>query len=113
MRLRALIALIVTLLVAIPARADSGNDPAEIARTWSAAWVFAPANEPVPALVASDDPWFTNPVLSGDCGDFMRGRPHSRSIVYRPPSYLHSKHWLSADVDVQATTLAFLAAARG
>ena len=71
----------------------------------------APADEPALALVARDDPWFTIPVLRGDCGAFMQGRPLSRSIVYGPPSYLHDRHWLSGDADVQATILAFLAAA--
>ena len=68
----------------------------------------APPEEPVLALVAQDDPWFRSPALHGDCGAFMAGRAHSRSIVYRPPGYLHDRHWLSVDGNVQATILGFL-----
>lgn len=68
----------------------------------------APQDEPVLALVGADDPWFRLPVLRGDCGEYMQGRPQSRSIVFRAPNYLHDKHWLSFDPGVQGTIVRFL-----
>jgi hypothetical protein len=66
----------------------------------------APESEPVLALVASDDPWFRSPVLSGDCGDWMDG--NDESLVFEPPGYLHRRHWLSFDRDVQRIVIDFL-----
>ncbi len=67
----------------------------------------APAGQPVLALVGEDDPWFREPVLSGECGAFMHGRTQ-RSIVFRAPNYLARKHWLSSDPDVQKTIVEFV-----
>jgi dienelactone hydrolase len=67
----------------------------------------APAGQPVLTLVGEDDPWFTNPVLRGDCGAYMQGHA-AHSIVYRAPSSLSDKHWLSVYSDVRRTILAFL-----
>ena len=67
----------------------------------------APAGQPVLSLVGQGDPWFRLAVLHGDCGAFMQG-PEQRSIVYRPPSHLAGKHWLSADRGVQKTILDFI-----
>lgn len=44
----------------------------------------APPDEPVLALVRSDDPWYDprrTPGQKGDCGEYMAGRPRSESIV--------------------------------
>lgn len=67
----------------------------------------AAEGQPVLSLVGEDDPWFRLPVLHGDCGAFMRGTAQ-RSVVYRAPSYLAGKHWLSADRAVQKTILDFI-----
>jgi dienelactone hydrolase len=71
----------------------------------------APPGEPVLALVAEKDPWFQIPELRGDCGRFMKDRPHSRSVVYGPPGFLHTRHWLSFDAAVQDVILGFLVGA--
>lgn len=70
----------------------------------------APVGQPVLALVGENDPWFTDLDLKGDCGAFMVQDGPSRSVVYRAPYYLHSKHWLSGDKKVQALILDFIAA---
>ncbi len=67
-----------------------------------------PADEPVLSLVGENDPWFQIPVLRGDCGAFMGKGGHQRSLVYRAPSHLYDKHWLSSDRDVQREILGFL-----
>lgn len=67
----------------------------------------APEGQPVLSLVGEGDPWFRLPVLHGDCGAFMQGR-RQRSVVYRAPSHLAGKHWLSADRVVQETILDFI-----
>jgi dienelactone hydrolase len=44
----------------------------------------APPDEPVLAVVRADDPWYDprrTPGQKGHCGEFMRGRPRSESIV--------------------------------
>lgn len=71
----------------------------------------APAGQPVLALLGAVDPWFTLPVLKGDCGSLMIPSDLTRSIVYRAPHALHDQHWLSFDREVQDEILAFLAAA--
>ncbi|MFX0546670.1 dienelactone hydrolase family protein [Roseovarius sp. S1116L3] len=68
----------------------------------------APEDQPVLALVGEDDPWFRQPVLSGDCGAFMQGEAQV-SQVYRAPDYLAGKHWLSMDKDVRELILEFVA----
>lgn len=71
----------------------------------------APAGQPVLALLGADDPWFTLPVLKGDCGSLMKPSDLARSIVYRAPHALHDQHWLSFDREVQGEILTFLDAA--
>lgn len=68
----------------------------------------APPEQPVLAISSEKDPWFRDPELSGDCGAFMQGHAAQRSLVYREPSYLADKHWLSSDKDVQAIILDFI-----
>lgn len=41
----------------------------------------SPETEPVLSLVSDKDPWFQNPVLQGDCGDFMKST-ESKSVVF-------------------------------
>lgn len=48
------------------------------------AGLASPPMEPVLSIVASDDPWYAEGVAvgqSGDCGEFMAGRPNARSLV--------------------------------
>ena len=66
----------------------------------------APPREPVLSLVGADDPWFQLPSLKGDCGAFMDG--NDRSYVFRKPSPLRNKHWLSKDPRVQQIILKFI-----
>ncbi|MEI4263964.1 hypothetical protein [Roseovarius sp. D0-M9] len=67
----------------------------------------APEDQPVLALVGQDDPWFRQPVLSGDCGAFMQGEAQV-SQVYSSPDYLAGKHWLSTDKQIQGVILNFV-----
>ena len=48
------------------------------------------STEPVLSLVGDKDPWFRNPVLQGDCGDFMLNDA-SQSVVFKSGSlrYAH------------------------
>lgn len=68
----------------------------------------APRDTAVLALVGANDPWFRLPVLQGDCGAFMQDHPQARSVVFQPPQYLHNRHYLSGDRDVQALILDFI-----
>ena len=48
--------------------------------------IAAPLTEPILAIVHADDPWYAphrTQGQTGHCGDFMAGRPSSRSIVIR------------------------------
>lgn len=48
------------------------------------AGLSSPTMEPVLSIVAADDPWYAEGVAvgqSGDCGEFMAGRPNALSIV--------------------------------
>lgn len=68
----------------------------------------APRDTAVLALVGANDPWFRLPVLQGDCGAFMHDHPQGRSRVFQPPHYLHNRHYLSGDREVQALITAFI-----
>ncbi len=70
----------------------------------------APRNEPVLSLVGSNDPWFRQPWLQGACGAYMAGRTNARSIVFRPPSPLAKRHYLSSKPEARDAILGFLAA---
>jgi dienelactone hydrolase len=52
----------------------------------------APETEPVLSLVSDKDPWFRNPVLQGDCGEFMLNDA-SESVVFKSGS-LRYRHEL-------------------
>ncbi len=69
----------------------------------------APDNEPILALVAANDPWFRLPILRGDCGAFMAGRPDATSLVVEAPPMLAASHWLSKDPEIQGQIVGFLA----
>lgn len=67
--------------------------PGEIARiiegwTCHAGWpeykgLKAKSSTPVLSLLGTNDPWFQEPYLRGDCGRFMRPNNGSRSVVYK------------------------------
>ncbi len=74
--------------------------------------LHAPANEPVLALSSENDPWFQDPVLRGDCGDFIAApSPLRRSIVFRPPHPAASQHDLMWNAEARRLVLEFLDAA--
>jgi len=70
----------------------------------------APPDEPVLALVGENDPWFKLRILRGDCGAFMGGRENARSVVYRPPFFLHKRHHVSFHDEARAVIREFLEA---
>ena len=55
------------------------------------AGIGAPPDEPIFAVVGVDDPWYAN--LAEDerwkhCGDFLEGRPGSRSeVIFEPGAH--------------------------
>ena len=68
----------------------------------------APRDAAILALVGANDPWFRLPVLQGACGAFMGDHERGRSVVFEPPNYLHGRHWLSFDAQVQSMILSFI-----
>jgi dienelactone hydrolase len=66
----------------------------------------APEAEPVLSLVSDKDPWFRNPVLQGDCGQFMRN-DESKSVVFRSGK-LRYKHELLEFPEVKRIVKKFL-----
>ena len=66
----------------------------------------APVTEPVLSLVSDKDPWFQNPVLQGDCGEFMRN-DQSKSIVFKSGS-LRYRHALLEHPEVKKIVKKFL-----
>lgn len=88
---------------------------ARIVEGWSchAAWpeyrgLRAPQSQPTLTLTSLGDPWFVADWARGDCGDFLRGRFGSRSVVFRPPDPLSAQHYVSGDARVRAMILDFL-----
>jgi hypothetical protein len=82
--------------------------------TCHAAWteyrgLRAPPDEPALALTSDDDPWFQQPELRGDCGEFMT--THSalrRSVVFRAPHPAASWHDLMWNADARRLVFDFL-----
>lgn len=68
----------------------------------------SPRTEPVLSLVADRDPWFTLPILKGDCGSYMADRINAKSVVFGQGSSLRESHWLTFDKDVKTMVLTFL-----
>ena len=68
----------------------------------------APVNEPVLSLVGDKDPWFQNPVLQGDCGEFM-SNDASQSVVFKSGS-LRYRHELLEYPKVKDVVQKFLEA---
>jgi len=68
--------------------------------------------EPVLSLVADRDPWFRLPILQGNCGTYIKGKPNGKSVVFGEGSPLRAGHWLSYDTTVQKIILDFLASHR-
>ena len=66
----------------------------------------APATEPVLSLVSDKDPWFQNPVLQGDCGEFMLN-DQSESVVFKS-GILRYKHELLEHPEVEKIVRKFL-----
>lgn len=87
-----------------------GGFAARVVTGWTchSAWpeyrgINAPPSEPVLSVVASRDPWFQRPELSGECGSFMNGRPESRSVIVEA-----DVHHVNSRPDVQEEILRFL-----
>lgn len=67
------------------------------------AGISGPRDEPILAVVASNDPWFTTSATMGDCGDFMVFKSNSESVV------IDTKlHVVQALLEVQEKILQFL-----
>ena len=66
----------------------------------------APATEPVLSLVSDKDPWFRNPVLQGDCGEFMLNVA-SESVVFKSGSLCY-EHALLEHPEVKRIVRKFL-----
>jgi dienelactone hydrolase len=72
----------------------------------------ASRGEPVLALSSENDPWFQDPVLRGDCAEYLGPpSPLRRSIVFRPPHPAASQHDLMWNLDARRLVLDFLARA--
>ncbi len=79
---------------------------ARVVEGWTchAAWpeyrgLAAPAEEPVLSLVGENDPWFDQPDLHGDCGEWMDSNDREPSLSgarLPPPSALAHLRWESA-----------------
>ena len=54
---------------------------------WEYEGLAGPLDEPILSVVATDDPWFNEPWLAGDCGDFMHNRKTSESLVIEKPHH--------------------------
>ncbi|MEM9290686.1 MAG: dienelactone hydrolase family protein [Acidobacteriota bacterium] len=67
----------------------------------------APAEEPVLALVARDDPWYQYPTTKGDCRPFLNRDNGSRSVVFTDEA-LRKTHSLLQETKPQAVALHFL-----
>jgi hypothetical protein len=75
---------------------------------WSEyAGISGPRDEPILAVVASNDPWFTHTSTMGDCGDFMLFRTSCESVVIDT-----SLHAVQALPEVRERILQFLEANR-
>jgi len=68
----------------------------------------SPVSEPVLSLVADQDPWFTLPVLQGDCGAYMANHKNATSVVFGKGSPLRTSHWLAFDRGIKEMILKFL-----
>jgi dienelactone hydrolase len=66
----------------------------------------APATEPVLSLVGDKDPWFRNPLLQGDCGEFMKN-DQSKSVIFKAGS-IRYEHALFERPEVKKSVKFFL-----
>ena len=92
------------------ARYDRGGLAGKIILGWTCnsgwpeyAGITGPRDEPILAVVASNDPWFTHTSTMGDCGDFMLFRSNSESVVI--DTYSHA---IQALPEVRERILQFL-----
>ena len=71
--------------------------------------ISGPRDEPILAVVSSNDPWFRSPWVSGDCGRWMSVRRNAESVVvnvkHHGISSLHDVQYLP---EVQEKILQFL-----
>ncbi|MGZ3339222.1 MAG: dienelactone hydrolase family protein [Caldimonas sp.] len=76
--------------------------------------LLAPTGEPVLAMSSENDPWFQEPVLRGDCGEFMTTNSAlRRSVVFRSPHPAAPHHDLMWNADARRLVFEFLDAASG
>tara|TARA_R110002049_G_scaffold252264_2_gene427301 strand:+ start:38953 stop:39813 length:861 start_codon:yes stop_codon:yes gene_type:complete len=69
--------------------------------------INAPDNEPVLAIVASNDPWFQNHWTRGSCSTFIKKENGSRSIVLSEGE-LNASHELLEDQNLQKIVIDFM-----
>jgi dienelactone hydrolase len=70
--------------------------------------LHARPGEAVLALTSENDPWFQDPALRGDCGEFTGASTLRRTIVFRPPHPAASHHDLMWNSDARRAVLDFL-----
>jgi len=75
--------------------------------------ISGPRDEPILAVVSSNDPWFTSPWDSGDCGSSMLFRRNAKSVVVDVKLHgVTSLHDVQSLPEVQQQILQFLKAYR-
>ena len=75
--------------------------------------ISGPRDEPILAVVSSNDPWFTSPGSSGDCGSSMLFRRNAKSVVVNVKLHdITSLHEVQSLPEVQEKILQFLGANR-
>ena len=71
------------------------------------AGIKAPKSQAVLALVGSNDPWFQNHWVRGDCGPYLKKGNGSKSIVFSKEPLMNT-HELLEDIEVQDIVIQFL-----
>ena len=71
--------------------------------------IEGPQDEPILAVVSSNDPWFTSPETSGHCGNWMSFRRNAESVVVNVELHgVTSLHDVQSLPEVQERILKFL-----
>jgi hypothetical protein len=71
--------------------------------------ISGPRDEPILAVVSSNDPWFTSPETSGHCGNWMLFRRNAESVVVNVKLHgVTSLHDVQSLPEVQDKILQFL-----
>ena len=74
----------------------------------------ASPEEAVLALTSTNDPWYQDPALRGDCGEALGpATPSRRSVVFQPPHPAASHHDLMWNHEARGAVLDFLKRASG